>query len=228
MRAKFLQSVRKQSRGMLRLYRGLEQTDAHVPNGYSTWTDNPALAREYAGTKGYVYQIDLPKSELGRDLVDENGERPLFLPSEKKVGLNGVEGNEYLVYTYHDNYNPSLIKLVEKSKVGFIRLYRGLEQPFDAKYDLSRTDAPSGYSTWTDNPALAREYAGANGYVYQIDLPESELGRALVGKKGERPLFIQSGKNAGLNGVSGNEYLVYTYHNDYDPSLVKPYAREDF
>ena len=113
------------------------------------------------------------------------------------------------------------------SDEGTIRLYRGLEQPLDENFDLTKTDAPVGYSTWTDNPKLAREYAGAEGYVYQIDLPESELGTDMVDEDGERPLFLNTGKKVGLNGVSGDEYLVYQYHDSYSPSLIKTASSND-
>jgi GNAT superfamily N-acetyltransferase len=124
---------------------------------------------------------------------------------------------------------------------GMIRLYRGMEQPFDKNFDLTKTDAPNGYSTWTDNPELAKQYAGEKGYIYQIDLPKSELGYTvrwvrptpnsvklertgeMMNKNGERALFFNNGKNVGLNGVSGNEYLVYHHHDGYSPSLIKPF-----
>jgi hypothetical protein len=43
-----------------------------------------------------------------------------------------------------------------------IFLYRGMNQKFDPKFDLSKTDAPNGYSTWTDDLKLAEQYAGSN------------------------------------------------------------------
>lgn len=58
------------------------------------------------------------------------------------------------------------------------RLYRGLQEPFDPNYDMSRTDAPTGYSTFTDSPELARRYAGDDGHVYQYDIPEEALAKA--------------------------------------------------
>ncbi len=102
-----------------------------------------------------------------------------------------------------------------------IRLYRGMKNKFDSEYDLSNTDAPIGYSTWTDNLDLAKQYAGKNGYVYQIDLPKEELGNEIIDSDGERALFVNNQKSAGINGVSGDEYLVYTYHELYDPNMVK-------
>jgi len=95
----------------------LSKTDA--VHGYSTWTDNPELAREYAGKDGFVYYVDLPKSELGDNAIDENpnsethGDRLLFFKTGKKAGLNNISGNEYLLYTHHDLYDSLEIKLME-------------------------------------------------------------------------------------------------------------------
>lgn len=108
-----------------------------------------------------------------------------------------------------------------KNKMLMIRLYRGMETEFDPDYDLSNTDAPQGYSTWTDNLELAKQYAGENGYVYQIDLPKEELGNELINSDGERSLFVNNQKAAGINGVSGNEYLVYIDHELYNPNMIK-------
>lgn len=104
---------------------------------------------------------------------------------------------------------------------GMKRLYRGLEREFDPNYDTTRTDAPNDYSTWTDNPDLARQYAGEKGYVYAIDLPESRLGNDIMDADGERHLFFNNEKPAALNGVSGDEYLLYLDHDDYSPERIK-------
>lgn len=102
-----------------------------------------------------------------------------------------------------------------------IRLYRGLEKKFNPNHDLTTTDAPAGYSTWTDNIELAKQYAGSNGYVYYIDLPKTELKKEYIDNDGERALFFDNKKPAGLNGIKGKEFLVYTEHELYDNSLVK-------
>jgi len=105
--------------------------------------------------------------------------------------------------------------------MGSIRLYRGISKKFDENFDLSLSDAPIGYSTWTDNPDLAREYAGENGFVYEIELPKNKMGESFINSDGERPLFFNNGKAAGLNNISGNEYLVYNYHDDYNSNLMR-------
>ena len=100
-------------------------------------------------------------------------------------------------------------------------LYRGMTNVFNPKHDISNTDAPQGYSTWTDNLELAKQYAGKNGYIYQIDLPKEEMGEELIDADGERVLFVNNEKPAGLNNVSGDEYLVYNHHDLYDPNKIK-------
>ena len=110
-----------------------------------------------------------------------------------------------------DNYDAS----------SMIRLYRGIEKKFDPNHNLSTTDAPNGYSTWTDNIELAKQYAGKNGYVYQIDLPKNEMGEELIDNDGERSLFVNNKKPAGLNDISGDEYLVYTHHDLYNSNDIK-------
>jgi hypothetical protein len=108
-----------------------------------------------------------------------------------------------------------------------IRLYRGLEQKFDSNYDTSKSDAPHGYSTWTDSLELAKQYAGESGHIYYLDLPKSEMGKSAIDENpksetyGDRVLFFFNGKPAGLNGVTGKEVLVYTLHDLYDPNMVK-------
>ena len=115
-------------------------------------------------------------------------------------------------------------ELIYESNDGtIITLYRGLTKPFDPKHDLSTTDAPNGYSTWTDNPELATQYAGNGGYVYKIDLPLTELKSEYIDSDGERALFFNNQKKAGLNNISGNEYLVYNHHDMFNPSNIKLY-----
>lgn len=101
-----------------------------------------------------------------------------------------------------------------------VYLYRGMTKKFDPKFDLSKTDAPQGYSTWTDNIDLAKEYAGENGFIYKIALPKNKLGKELIDNDGERVLYVNNKKKAGLNNVSGDEYLVYNSHDNYSPALI--------
>jgi len=107
---------------------------------------------------------------------------------------------------------------------GLITLYRGLGQEIDSEHDLTTTDAPTGYSTWTDNPELARQYAGNKGNIYKIDLPRRELGNSYIDDEGERALFFNNEKPAGLNNVFGDEYLIYHDHELFNPSLIQLYS----
>jgi len=102
-----------------------------------------------------------------------------------------------------------------------IRLFRGLKNQFNPDHDISTTDAPFGYTTWTDNPELARQYAGKDGYVYYIDLPKKELGKDIINNEGERCLFFDNKKKCGLNNVAGKEFLIYTFHDLYDYKTIK-------
>jgi predicted metalloendopeptidase len=104
-----------------------------------------------------------------------------------------------------------------------ITLYRGLEKKFDADHDLSSTDSPVDYSTWTNNPQLAREYAGKNGYVYKINLPKTELKDEYIDHDGERALVYKTGKSAGLNRVRGDEYLIYHDHDLFNIDSITEY-----
>lgn len=106
------------------------------------------------------------------------------------------------------------------------KLYRGLTKEYDPSYNLSSTDAPLGYSTWTDNPELAKQYAGKSGFVYEIELPNNKKGIEMIDKNGERFLFLNNQKKAGLNKISGDEYLIYNYHDDFSPNLIKKYENK--
>jgi len=107
---------------------------------------------------------------------------------------------------------------------GYIDLYRGMTREFDSNFDLSKTDAVYGYSTWTDSAELAKQYAGNNGHIYRIRLPIAQLGKELIDENGDRVLFVDNEKKAGLNNISGKEYLVYTHHDEYSPSLISKFS----
>lgn len=102
-------------KGYTRLYRGLNQEfDRNYDkkkidnvNGYESWTDSYELAKSYGDN---VYYIDIPTSEIKDSIIDENpqsgtyGDRNLMYVHDKKVGLKGESGKEYMLYTDHDNY----------------------------------------------------------------------------------------------------------------------------
>ena len=136
----------------------------------------------------------------------------VFEPNQiKSINNNGEFNPNSDNINEIDNYDAS----------SMIRLYRGMQREFNPNHDLSDTDAPHGYSTWTDNIELAKQYAGKNGYIYQIDLPKKEMGEELIDNDGERSLFVNNKKPAGLNNISGDEYLVYTAHDLYNSNDIK-------
>jgi hypothetical protein len=100
-------------------------------------------------------------------------------------------------------------------------LYRGLKNELDLFYDSAMVDSPVGYSCWTDSPKLARAYAGDDGYVYEIELPLSEMGKEYIDDQGERSLFYKSDRGAGILGARGEEYLVYHDHRKFSPDLIR-------
>lgn len=111
------------SDGMMTLYRGLTQKyDPKFPvakldtSGYESWTDNPELAKQYGD---YVYSIDVPKTDIKTSYLDENpnsltyGDRNPIYSIDKKAGLNGVKGKEYLLEVGSDYQKGLKYNLVE-------------------------------------------------------------------------------------------------------------------
>ena len=92
-------------------------------NGYESWTDSYDLAKAYGDN---VYYIDIPISEIKKDIIDENpksetyGDRNLIYFNDKPVGIKGKSGKEYMLYTEHDNYPDIEYRKVEETdKVSF-------------------------------------------------------------------------------------------------------------
>ena len=114
--------------------------------------------------------------------------------------------------------NSSSFSLPEV-KEGYTRLYRGLQNEYDPNYDRSILDSPNGYDTLTDNYDLAKEY-GDN--VYYIDVPTKSVANSVIDENpnsetyGDRNLLYKNDKPAGLRGVNGNEYLLYTDHDSFN------------
>lgn len=109
--------------GMMTLYRGLTQKyDPKFPvgkldtSGYESWTDNPELAKQYGD---YVYSIDVPKADIKESYLDENPDSPTYgdrnpiYGIDKKAGLNGVKGKEYLLEVGSDYQKGLKYNLVE-------------------------------------------------------------------------------------------------------------------
>lgn len=171
--------------------------------------------------------MDLKLKGSGKIIFDTLSEE------DKKTYLgeidNGLSHNESLKAVF-DKYNSSeeFVEAQNTAPFGKIYLYRGLEDEFDTSHDLTTTDAPNNYSTWTDNSELARQYAGANGFVYRLELSEEHEGEDIIDEDGERPLFFNNDKSAGLNGITGNEFLVYIDHEKYSlDTLTQVESREN-
>ena len=101
--------------GYTRLYRGINgEYDSNYDtskldnsNGYESWTDNYELAKAYGDN---VYYIDVPTSEIKNSIIDEDstsetyGDRNLIYKNDKPVGIKGKHGNEYMLFTDHENH----------------------------------------------------------------------------------------------------------------------------
>ena len=108
-------------------------------------------------------------------------------------------------------------KLMRFPKNGKTTLFRGLTQEYDPDYDKSKLDNPNGYESWTDSYDLAKEYAGENGYVYSTEVPNKDLNTEdIFDENGDRSLVYWNDKPVGLHGVEGEEFMVYTEHEDHD------------
>jgi len=200
----------------------------HILDGY-----HRIAAAEDAGVKNIkALVLDTPINKTGKPFTkftDEelkNISKPkpsaLSQKSEVKYSKPIEDSNAYFAKEAKKYKSAEeFVKAQQKPKSDSVRLYRGMTSKFDKNFDLSKTDAPNGYSTWTDNPELARQYAGDKGHIYQIDLPKKQEGMELLNNDGDRVLFLDNQKKAGLNNVSGKEYLIYNDHDLYNPDLIK-------
>lgn len=102
----------------------------------------------------------------------------------------------------------------DKEKTKF---YRGLTQKYDPNYDKSKLDNPNGYESWTDSKELAQEYAGKNGYVYSVEVPNKDINQEdIFNSDGDRSLMYYNNKPVALHGVEGEEFMLYTEHEDWN------------
>lgn len=106
--------------------------------------------------------------------------------------------------------------------------YRGLTQKYDPNYDKSKLDNPNGYESWTDSLELAKEYAGKNGYVYSVEIPNNELNPDdIYDQDGERSLMYYNDKPVALHGVEGEEFMLYTDHEKWNDLEYKEVPVKD-
>lgn len=154
------------------------------------------------GTTGLARELIKPNHKMDVALTDEEKAARIANIDDQlgKLDLNTPEGNA--------RYNELALQRQQYS--GNKRLYRGLGQEYDPNYPKNKLDT-QGYESWTDNPELARQY-GEN--VYYIDVPEGDIKTSYLDENpmsetyGDRNPIYSIDKKAGLNGVSGNEYLL--------------------
>lgn len=154
------------------------------------------------GTTGLARELIKPTHKMDVALTDEEKAARIANIDDQlgKLDLNTPEGNA--------RYNELAQQRQQYS--GNKRLYRGLGQEYDPNYPKNKLDT-QGYESWTDNPELARQY-GEN--VYYIDVPEGDIKTSYLDENpmsetyGDRNPIYSIDKKAGLNGVSGNEYLL--------------------
>ena len=90
---------------------------------------------------------------------------------------------------------------------GYTRLYRGLEGEFNPKYVPQVSDNGYGYESWSDSYDLAREYAGPNGNIYSVDVPNSRIADQIVTPDGERMPVVMTDKKAGMRSFDGDRFI---------------------
>lgn len=143
-----------------------------------------------------------------------------YLKSIKNMDFteNNTLNTNNIKYSIQESENNSGSFNLPKLKEGYTRLYRGLENKYDANYDKNKLDNSNGYESWTDNYELAKAY-GNN--VYYIDIPTSEIKNSIIDEDstsetyGDRNLIYTNDKPIGIKGKSGNEYMLYTDHDNY-------------
>ena len=198
-------------KGYTRLYRGLNQEfDRNYDkkkidnvNGYESWTDNYDLAKEYGDN---VYYIDIPTSEIKDSIIDENpqsetyGDRNLMYVHDKKVGLKGESGKEYMLYTGHDNY---------------------------ANLEYKKADAPSetSYSINTDNQG--RQLSKQQQEYFKDSKVRDENGKLIPvyhGTKADFNVFTQSEEGALGKGIYFAESYDYAKGFGRNGKVVEAYV----
>lgn len=162
--------------------------------------DDDVFSHYQLRAEGTNYKTRVPK-ELN-EYIERN-----FNTNDKRI-TNAIE-----------NISPQqLEQVVPQTPEGYKRLYRGLTQEYDPKYDRAKLDNVNNYESWTDNYDLAEAY-GDN--VYYIDVPENSIAKDIIDENpksmtyGDRNLLYENDKPVGIKNKSGKEYLLYTGHEEY-------------
>ena len=172
----------------------------------SKWKAQEFIRKRNEGDKYYTEMSDEKFNALVSKFENANAEQTY------RDFINGDNKNaEYSL----SNPNEDILPKVQE---GYTRLYRGLGNEYDANYDRTLLDNVNGYESWTDSYDLAKEY-GEN--VYYIDIPTSEIKDSIIDEDrtsetyGDRNLIYANDKPVALRNVSGNEYMLYTDHDNY-------------
>ncbi len=186
------------------------------------FSDNP----EYVAKRARKLELNdaIKAYRSGYDTVDEYN----AAMAAKRANKREYKAPEA---QYAPRIGEEVILDATQAPEGYTRLYRGLENEFDPKYVPQVSDNGYGYESWSDTYDLAREYAGPNGNVYTVDVPNSRIATQTVTPDGERMPVVKTDKKAGMKSfdgerfIDGKEYLL----NVNDPlrqeltySKVKP------
>lgn len=181
-----------------------------------------------------VYGYDRAEPDLNKYIKDNIKNNNLEKIYEKKkpsagkttqsTSNNSINQNDSSVNTEYAQENKKdtagkepAFSMPEIPK-GYTRLYRGLTEEYNKNYDKRKLDNSNGYESWTDNYDLAKAY-GDN--VYYIDIPTSDIKNDIIDNDsksetyGDRNLIYFNDKPVGIKGKSGNEYMLYTDHDNY-------------
>lgn len=117
----------------------------------------------------------------------------------------------------------------EPVKEGYTRLYRGISGEYDKKYDPKKKDNPEGYESWTEDYDLAKAYGKD---VYYTDIKTSDIKSSYLDEDpksetyGDRHFVYKNDKPVGINDKKGNEFLMYTEHEDYQKQTINKSRRK--
>ena len=183
------------------------------------------ISGQLFGNQEFINNLSVEKPSVFKRIYDKivslankitgNSSEALFLKDLKNKWEKAYRENTNNIK--EEQYSKN-ITVLPKVKEGYTRLYRGLESEYNSQYDKNKLDNVNGYESWTDDYDLAKSY-GNN--VYYIDIPTSEIKNSIIDEDstsetyGDRNLIYKNDKPVGINGKNGNEYMLYTEHDNY-------------
>lgn len=179
---------------------------------------------------GYKHFYEINKIHpIGISSVSTNSTNRMY--SNNSINQNDKTVNtQYAQENKNDTAGKEPAFSMPEIPKGYTRLYRGLTEEFDKNYDRKKLDNSNGYESWTDSYELAKAY-GDN--VYYIDIPTSEIKNGIIDEDatsetyGDRNLIYSNDKPVGIKGKSGNEYMLYTDHDNYSDIEYKKVEETD-